>query len=116
MTIPAQCIGSTLVAAGAMAGTLALHEGTRVPKPCIIGSQLALATTATLAVHHIDLGKAPHAICVAGGTAALGAAVFAASKHSHWCEELKKIPKECVAGTLGGVVLVIAGALMLSRK
>lgn len=57
MTIPKQCVGSSLVAAGAIAGTLALHEGSRVPKTCILGSQVALATAATLAVHHVDITK-----------------------------------------------------------
>lgn len=104
------------MSAGAIAGTIALHQHSGIPKSCIIGSQVGLATIATLAVHHIDVNHAPHAICLASSIAALGGAGYAASKHPHYSEEIKKIPKECYIGTLGGLVLVVAGALMLSRK
>lgn len=104
------------MSAGAIAGTIALHQHSGIPKSCIVGSQVGLATAATLAVHHIDLSQKPHAICLAGSLVALGGAGYAASKHPHWSEEIRKIPKECYIGTLGGLVLVVAGALMLSRK
>ncbi|KAG8464034.1 hypothetical protein KFE25_000202 [Diacronema lutheri] len=115
MSIPAQCIGSSLVSAGAIAGTIALHQHSSIPKSCIVGSQVALATVATLAVHHVDLTSKPHAICLATSLAALGGAGFVASKHPIG-DELKKVPKECYIGTLGGLALVVAGALFLSRK
>mmetsp|Transcript_4377 Transcript_4377/g.11187 ORF Transcript_4377/g.11187 Transcript_4377/m.11187 type:complete len:135 (+) Transcript_4377:18-422(+) len=113
--IPAQCIGSSLVAAGAIAATLALHESS-IPKTCIVGSQVVLATCATLAVHHIDLRTMPHSICAVGSVAALAGAGYAAAKHTQWKDEIEKIPKKCYIGTLGGIVLVVAGAIFLSRK
>jgi len=116
MGIPAQCVGSSLVAAGAIAGTLALHEQKNVPKACVVGSQVALATVATLAVHHVDPTKLPHAVCIAGTAAAAAGAGYAAMQHPSLGEELKKIPKECYISTVGGIVLVVVGAMLLSRK
>lgn len=108
--------GSSLVSAGAIAGTIALHQHSGIPKSCIVGSQVGLAAVATLAVHHIDLTSKPHAVCLAGSLVALGAGAAAASTHPRFREEAGKIPKECYIGTLGGLVLVVAGALLLSRK
>ena len=116
MTIPTQCIGSSLIAAGAIAGTIALHQHSGVPKSCIIGSQVAVASIATLAVHHVDLKSAPHVACLAGSVVAVVGASLAASQHPHLKESVAKIPKECYLGTLGGLVLVLAGAVMLSKK
>jgi hypothetical protein len=104
------------VAAGAIAGTIALHQHSSVPKTCIVTSQIVLASAATLAVHHIDPSHPPHAICLATTAAALGGAALVASKHPDLRESMAKVPKECYLGTLGGIVLVVAGALLLSRK
>jgi uncharacterized membrane protein YdcZ (DUF606 family) len=116
MGVPSQCIGSSLLAGGAIAGTIALHQHSSVPKSCIVASQVAVATIATLAVHHIDPTSAPHVACLAGSVVAVVGAGLAVSQHPHLKESVAKIPKECYLGTLGGLVLVVAGAIMLSKK
>eukprot|EP00668_Euglena_longa_P014484 GGOE01018474.1.p1 GENE.GGOE01018474.1~~GGOE01018474.1.p1 ORF type:complete len:139 (-),score=37.54 GGOE01018474.1:181-558(-) len=117
--VPLQCYAGGAIGIGAITAATYLHEGTKIPPECVVTSLVGVgAVTAALAHHSKNAHSLPPWYCVAGVVGGVGGVVYAVKRHQdkHRDRKAPAIPPTCLAGTLAGLALLVAGTAFLARK
>ena len=110
--VPDHCIAAATTVLGAALVGAQLHDGSSVPKSCIVSSIIGTAALSAAVSHHGSTSKSPEWFCVAGGVIGLLGVGYAVTAHA----EISRIPTKCKLYTAVGLAALVGGVAVFAKK